>query len=354
MKKLYKGLLLLLLAYLLFWPVDIHPERWSHAKAPPLRGIFEVNYQLELLDRHFEGICLQCEDVAIDSNGYIYGGTETGAILKLSKGGHIDTLAMTNGRPLGLHLDADNNLIVADAQKGLLRIDQDGNIETLVTEHGGKPFLFTDDLDIASDGKIYFSDASDRFDKDHYKRDFIEHMPNGRLLVYDPLDGSTDLLMDGLYFANGVALSEKEDFVLVNETSSYRVRRYWIKGEKAGKSDIFLDNLPFYPDGISYNENGIFWIAMMSPRNKLLDALSLTPFLRKAFVRIPGKLMPNPKNYSFVLGVNHRGDIIYNLQHPKGKLTQITSAQQFKNTLYLGSLDATAIGILELGELTDM
>ena len=36
----------------------------------------------------------------------------------------------------------------------------DGEITVLSTEYEGVPFLLTDDLDIASDGMIYFSDAS--------------------------------------------------------------------------------------------------------------------------------------------------------------------------------------------------
>jgi sugar lactone lactonase YvrE len=353
MKRLLQVLLAVLLLYLFFWPVHIQPERWKAEKRPPMQGIYETNYQLELMNRHFEGICLQCEDVAVDSSGYIYGGTESGIILKLNKN-KADTLANTGGRPLGLHIDGNNNVIVADARKGLLSISPDGHIDLLTDTHEGIPFRFTDDVDIAADGKIYFSDASHKFNIDQYKYDFIERTPNGRLLVYDPADQTTTLLMDSLYFANGVALGRNDEYVLVNETSAHRVRRYWLEGPQKGTSDIFLDNLPFYPDGISYNEHGIFWIAMMSPRNKMLDGLSKFPFIRKVFVRIPPRLMPKPKNYAFVLGVNDAGDVLFNLQHPKGKFAQITSAQQFNGSLYLGSLSEPAIAILELKQLTDM
>lgn len=354
MKRLFLASLGLFFIYLLFWPVGIQPEKWDSGQRPPMEGMYEVNYQLELLDRHFEGVCLQCEDVAVDSNGFIYGGTESGVILKMSRTGKTDTLAITGGRPLGLHIDAENKLIVADAKKGLLSIDSDGNIKTLTDRHGEKPFRFTDDVDIANDGRIYFSDASYKYSTHNYRLDMIEHGPNGRLLVYDPADRSTTLLMDNLYFANGVALGPDDQFVLVNETSAHRVLRYWLKGPKAGESDVFIDNLPFYPDGISYNENGIFWIAMMAPRNRMLDGLSKFPFLRKAFVRVPDRLMPKPKNYAFVLGVNDQGNILFNLQHPRGKFAQITSVQQFNGSLFLGSLKESAIGILDLKELTDM
>lgn len=54
----------------------------------------------------------------------------------------------------------------------------------------------------------------------------------GRLLAYDPKTRATRVLLGGLFFANGVALSGKEDFVAVAETGSWTVRRYWLKGPK--------------------------------------------------------------------------------------------------------------------------
>lgn len=344
-KKLAIAAAILLLAYLFFWPVPVDPDKFEVEKAPELAGDYLVNSKLHDVRRALEGTCLQCEDVDYDSAGYIYGGTEDGRIIKVREGEEAIVLAETGGRPLGIHFDAERNLIVCDAKKGLLSVSPSGDLKVLVTEHGGRPFKFTDDVDIAADGMIYFSDASDKFDNDHYKHDFIEHRPHGRLLKYDPASGQTEMLMDDLYFANGIALSMEDSFVLVNETSAHRVMRYWLKGGKQGTSDVFIDNLPFYPDGISRGENGIFWIAMMSPRNSLLESLSGSPFIRKVIVRLPQALMPKPKNYSFVLGVNEDGEVIYNLQDPDAKFAQITSIQQYGDTLFLGSLYEPAIGI---------
>lgn len=345
--KITLGILVLLLIYLLFWPTNVTPDNWNPPPAPKLESIFAKNEKLKAIEIIHKGQCKECEDIAVDPNGAIYGGTVDGEILKF-EGEKRTVLANTSGRPLGLHFDTLQNLIVCDAQKGLLSIDPSGNIEVLETTYGEKPFLFTDDADISSTGVIYFTDASYKFHNEQYKLDFIEHGANGRFFSYHPRTKNTTLLLDNLYFANGVAISSQEDFVLVNETSAHRVRRYWLDGDKAGTSDIFLDNLPFYPDGVSRGENGIFWIAMQSPRNKLLDGLSNQPYLRKAVARVPKFLMPKPKNYSFVLGVDETGKVIYNLQDPDAKFAQITSIEQVGNTLYFGSLSENGIGMYEL------
>ncbi|MBE1043152.1 SMP-30/gluconolactonase/LRE family protein, partial [Escherichia coli] len=96
-------------------------------------------------------------DTAVDSQGRVYAGLADGRVVRLDASGKVETFVDTGGRPLGMDFDAAGNLILADAWKGLLRIDPQGKVETLATEADGVPFAFTDDLDIASDGRIYFS-----------------------------------------------------------------------------------------------------------------------------------------------------------------------------------------------------
>jgi len=249
-----------------------------------------------------------------------------------------------------LDFDGKGNLIVADAYKGLLAVAPDGSVEALSTGSGGVPFKLADDVDAASDGVIYFSDASDKFPVSKFTYSLMEHRPHGRLLGYNPETGDTTVLLDDLYFANGVAISPDESFVLVNETGTYRVRRYWLKGEKKGRTDIFIDNLPAFPDGISCDGEDTFWLALVSPRDPGLDALLPHPFLRKMVVRLPEALLPKPKNYGFVLGLDTDGNVAHNLQDPSGSYGQITSVEEHEGMLYFGSLAEDAIGRMPVPE----
>ena len=99
--------------------------------------------------------------MALDAAGRIYTSTREGRILRLRPDGSgAETYADTNGAPLGLHFDASGTLIVADAMRGLLRITPDRRVTVLATEADGTPIAYADDLDVARDGRIYFSDAS--------------------------------------------------------------------------------------------------------------------------------------------------------------------------------------------------
>ena len=342
------------LLYLLLWPVPIDPVAWSPQKPPPLAGAYEPNTYISNVERVGSGAGFAPEGVAVDAEGRIYSGLEDGRVLRFrADGGQPTVFARTGGRPLGMEFDRDGNLIVADAYKGLLAIGRDGSVGVLSTEAQGVPLRCANDLDIAADGTIYFTDASVKFPLSVYKHDIIEHRPHGRLLSYEPVSKTTRVILDGLHFANGVAVSPDQSFVLVVETGEYRVHRVWLAGGQKGKSDVFIDNLPGFPDNITSNGRDKFWLALITPRNRLLDALMPHPFLRKALLRLPGFLQPAPQRYGFVLGLDQEGRVVNNLQDPSGKsFAQISSALEHDGKLYFGSLGEDAVGRMPVPSTT--
>lgn len=326
-------------AYLLLWPAPIDPWAWNPPVAPLLAGPFEPNKRLAAVERLGEGLGIGPEDVDVDDQGRIYAGFRDGRVMRLQgDGGRPETFADTGGVPLGMRFDAQKNLVVADAEKGLLSIDPEGRITVLASTHGGTAFGFTNDVDIAADGTIYFSDASSKLGIEGFQLELLDHGPNGRLLAYEPDTQSVRLLLGELTFANGVALAPDESFVLVNETGSYRTVRYWLTGPAKGSRDVFIDNLPGFPDGISTGTGGIFWIALASPRNALVDLLAPWPFARKVLSRLPQVLLPAPERHGFVLGVDGNGRVVHNLQHhAPDSYSPIASIQEHDGMLYLGS-----------------
>lgn len=335
-----------LVLYLLLWPVPIDPQAWTPQEAPPLTGNYEANTRLAGVERLSVGY--HPEGVAIDAGGRIYAGLDDGSIMRLkADGSQPELFVRMDGRPLGMQFDSAGNLLVAGGDKGLISFAPDASQTVLSTEAGGVPFRCVNDLDVAADGTIYFSDSSFKYPISVYKQDLFEHRPNGRLLAFDPRTRQTRVVLDGLYFANGVAISPDQSFLLLSETGKYRVLRVWLKGEKAGQSEEFIGNLPGFPDNVSSNGKGEFWLALVTPRNHLLDSLLPRPFLRKIILRLPAFMQPAPKRYGFVLGLDGNGRVLHNLQDPSGtSFAIISSVLEHDGKLYFGSIGEEAIGRL--------
>jgi sugar lactone lactonase YvrE len=169
------------------------------------------------------------------------------------------------------------------------------------------------------------------------------------LIRYTPKTGESAVLLKDLYFANGVALSQREDFVLVNETYRYRITRYWLRGPKAGTYDVFIDNLPGFPDNLSSNRRGVFWVALFTARSSLADFAHQNPWTKSFMARLPRALWIRPRRYGLVLKIDEKGKIIKSFHDPDGThLWEITSAKEYHGYLYMGSLHTDRIGKIRL------
>jgi sugar lactone lactonase YvrE len=286
---------------------------------------------------------------ATDGAGRIYCGLADGTIRRVvpaPDGVRVELFAETGGRPLGLDFDGFGTLWVADREKGLVAVDPRGHAAVRVSEAEGVAIGYVDDVDTAPDGQIYFSDASTRFSPEELHLEALEGRPWGRLVEFDPADGGTRVLLDDLYFANGVAVSPDGSFVLVAETFRYRIRRYWLRGARVCEDEVFVDNLPGFPDGVSSDGRGGFWVALFSVRSDILDRLvHPRPWLKHLIARIPAVFQSGPKAYGFVVALDAEGDYVLSLHDPDGRrFPHVSSVEEREGILYLGSIEHDALG----------
>jgi sugar lactone lactonase YvrE len=347
----------LILATLLPGCSSIDAVSYDAPKAPAMTGVMSPNQELTHAKLIAEGKIPSPETVTPDDKGNIYSGSaKDGKIWKISvrpgEPEKVTLFADPGGSTLGHRFDAAGNLIVCNKGLGLLSIAPDGKVTTLTNQVDGKPIGYADDLDIAKDGKIYFSDATDKFVKGDSMVasgfDMLEARPHGRLLVYDPVDKSTKVLLDGLYFANGVTLSCKQDYVLVNETFRYRVARYWLKGPKKGQRDLLIDNLPGAPDGIRTSSNCTFWVALPAKRSDLVDNLHKQPGVKNFVSTLPASWWLKADPYGLVIEVDEDGKILKSLHDPTGRIYMISNATQKDDNLYIGCIRGSSVAVYQL------
>ncbi len=221
-----------------------------------------------------------------------------------------------------------------------------GRIETLLREAGGRPFTVCSNVVAAPDGALYVSDASGRFPLEHWMGDLLEHSGTGRLIRYEPGTGRADVVLEGLHFANGVALAPDGSYVVAAETGAYRLTRLWLTGPKAGARDVFADGLPGFPDNLSTGADGLIWVALAGPRDPVLDLLHRTrPGPRRLLWSLPSALLPGPRPTAWVVALDAEGRIVRDLQRPGADYRMVTSVCEHKGRLYLGSLVEHALGV---------
>jgi sugar lactone lactonase YvrE len=215
------------------------------------------------------------ETVFASNNGDLYTGTIDGYLLRLNGYGGVSKIAHFPGSVLGGVVTPDEQgMYLCVLTTGLVHYDlESGRMEIVSTiSDDNLPIRFADDVALAEDGKVYFTDASlvspwiDQ-SRNHNAMtasllDFFAGSGTGRALVYDPVTKSTKTLLDGLKFANGIAVSQNNDYLVVAETFGLRIVRIWIAGPRNGTVDYLTTSLPGVPDGISLASDGGYWVAL--------------------------------------------------------------------------------------------
>ncbi|WP_050773096.1 SMP-30/gluconolactonase/LRE family protein [Roseobacter sp. SK209-2-6] len=356
MKKILLLILALGMGYLLFWPVPVEPEKYEPLKGPGFTGEFYENSDMDALELVLlPDDAIGPEDLAVMPDGTIYTTDLSGKLYRID-GSAPELVEDLGGRPLGLDAGPDGALYIADSFRGIMRWSGPGTLEVLVDEVEGQPLIYANQLDVAKDGTIYFSNSSDRFDpetmggtKPTSVLTIWEQSKTGYVARRNP-DGSVEKLASGFVYTNGVALSEEEDFLLINETGRARVHRLWLTGEKTGELELFLGNLPGYPDNLEAQGDGSFWLAFASPRVPA-EVLMPYPFLRKVLWRLGPKVRPAPIHRGMVIQFNKDGEILRNLQDPTGRFGVTTGALIVEDQFYVMSLEGRGFGRAGLSDI---
>eukprot|EP00667_Euglena_gracilis_P015110 EG_transcript_15697 len=339
-------------------------------QSSPIEGNYSVNTRLrDGTQQLAKGLFDTSETVTVDAAGNVFAANRHGDIFRLTAAGaeaqQSEVWARVGGAVLGMEVDRAGRLWIADGARGLVAVDPVTRLATLHATHAtardGRvtPILFADDLAIASDQTIYFTDAS-RIPPTQSVTglwstlspailDFMTGHPTGRLLRYDPANHTTTVLLEDIWFANGVALSSDESFVAIAETYRFRVLRYWLKGPKAGTSDVLVDRLPGCPDGVDAAVGGGFWVAIPTPAPAATKFLVKYRPLRAFVARLGKAVQPALVPWATIVKVSEAGEVLDCLHDPKGeRVTAPSAVKEHGGKLYIGTLRNDFIPVVDL------
>lgn len=159
-----------------------------------------------------------------------------------------------SGYANGLAVDITGHLLLAQHSGQLARRSGNGTIIPIVESYGGKRLNSPNDLTIASDGTIYFTDPPYGVDKDNRQLSF------SGVYRLSPNDELT-LLTKALSRPNGIALSPDDSTLYVNDSAEKIVWAYDIsEGGQIGNKRRFAvphdERAKGKPDGLKVDAEG--------------------------------------------------------------------------------------------------
>ncbi len=329
----------------------------TQSAAPGSGTPYELNNRLSEAEPIGLGELEGPEDVILDREDHLYCGTRHGEIVRFFAPDYrrSEVFAHVGGFPLGLAFDRAGNLLSCVGAMGLYSISPDREVKKLSAETRRSLTSIMDDarlrdpndLDIAPDGKVYFTDSTKRYDAHDWALDSIENRPTGRLLVYDPKDGSTRTLLDGYRYTNGVCVAHDNASLFFCESWACRIHRYWLKGPKAGTAECVIRDMPGYPDNVNRASDGRYWMAWLGMRTPSFDLSLRHPGMRKRMARrLPQDewLFPNI-NTGGVVKFDEEGRIVATLGDLSGAAhPMVTSMREHKGFLFVGGILNNRIG----------
>jgi ribose transport system permease protein len=349
--------------------VYVSPTYFALPPAPASSGdgagaganVYAVNNKLRDVTLIGLGRIESPEDVILDRDDNLYAGSRHGDVIRFLAPDYerMEVYAHIGGQPLGLAFDREDNLHVCVGGMGLYRVTPGRKVERVTDEtnrswtsiNDDSRLRLADDLDIADDGRIFFSEATVRYEMHEWPVDGLEARGNGRIVCFDPRDGSTRTVLRGLRFPNGIAIASDGQSILFAETWGCCIKRYWFDGPKAGQVQMVIDNLPGYPDNINLASDGHYWLALVGMRCPAYDlAMRMPGFRRRMATRVPVDewLFPNI-NTGCVLKFSEAGEILETLWDLGGENhPMITSMREHRGHLYLGGISNNRIGRYKL------
>jgi sugar lactone lactonase YvrE len=328
---------------------------WSYSSSvfnPPVKpaetGVLSLNKKLEKAKQLSLGGYFGPEDIA-EKGGYLYCGArqyledfhQKGKILKINpKTGEAKVWASLPAWIGAIQFDKKGNLIACVMGKGLASIDSSGQVSWLATQDGkGNQFKIPNDIDIASNGDIYFSvtDADYDFSIDNMVKIMASAQPRGGVYCYKNATGKIELIAKDFLGINGIALTKNEKAIIAVEMGAYRLTRIELKGTKKGKREIIAENLPGFANNIVRRTNGDFWLAFSTLRIDEIDLIHPYPSLKKIAMGLPNFLKLKPIPYGLLLQINEQGKILNSFFDVDGKVvSEMSSVYEYDGKLYMG------------------
>jgi gluconolactonase len=220
---------------------------------------FRRPVRTEWADANRPGATTDCfiEGPSFDAEGNLYiVDIPFGRIFRISSDRKWSLVVEYDGWPNGLKIGRDGRILVADYRNGIMELDpRAGRMRNVLRSRNSESFKGCNDLHIATNGDIYFTDQGQTG----------LHDPTGRVYRLKT-DGRLDCLIDTGISPNGLVLDPHEAVLYVAMTRDNAVWRMpFMKDGSVSKVGRFCSTFgPSGPDGMTMDKAGRLFVAHAS------------------------------------------------------------------------------------------
>jgi gluconolactonase len=181
--------------------------------------------------------------------------------------GQVSVFRAPSQNANGNTLDREGRLVTCEQlTRRVTRTEHDGSITVIADRIEGKRFNSPNDVIVASDGTIWFSDPTYGIDSDYEGRRAQSEIGRSRLYRVDPGTGAVKVAADHFVQPNGLALSADERRLYVADSGRSHVedgpahiRVFDLEAGRLSGGEVFVESPVGFFDGFRLDEAGNVW-----------------------------------------------------------------------------------------------
>jgi sugar lactone lactonase YvrE len=228
----------------------------------------------------------EIDDIVFDARGYSYISSKN-QVFRFRAGNEEDltVFAEFDGSAGGMNFCPDGRLMVCVAGKGLAFVDEYGALAGAVDIAEELPIRCALSAVAGPDGAVYIAEGTIYHEPIKWYVDLMERRQAGRLIRCDPDTFETEVLLSGLSYPCGVAISRDGKWLLISESWKHTLSKFPLDNIQENHRELVIPNLPGYPGRISYSSDGGYWMCIFAMRTYLVDFVLTEEKYRKEMMR---------------------------------------------------------------------
>ena len=182
--------------------------------------------------------------------------------------GHYSVFRKPSNYSNGNTVDRQGRLITCEHDtRRVTRTEPDGTITVLIDKFDGKPLNAPNDVVVANDGAVWFTDPGYGIDGMYEGHTDTAELPRN---VYrlDPASGRATVVADDFTRPNGLSFSPDEGTLYIIDSGithggPANIRSFSVAGDKLSNGKVFAENFaPGFTDGLRTDTDGNVWCSM--------------------------------------------------------------------------------------------